>query len=363
VRTAAYWREFHLEAILPGLARELPEYEVIEVLAPLGIGIPIRSKYKTKKGEWKERFATAEYQPGQVLHKEWRAASEWEAEEWAHLSLDGLRELGVFRKGDTFSVQIVEKIQDLPAMARQRSRHIPASKIARRQRSFTIPGDAEMLAGYAQRLTSITQLLLQSRTSQQGDLNSQELSQLTLELEGSRSRLKRLAMQEISFAQQGRFWETSIRTGQATVYLLQERARSYEIALKTLELAEKLLHLMGDIERRFRNCYRRLGQLGEQLDPLLHQAHPDSQRILSIAKEAQGIWIHLTENVPRFNPYCERLQAPQFQRLSRSVEHARQDKAGTLFNDIKEAAAKLEAVALKERPTKAEVARQKAAIG
>ncbi len=80
---------------------------------------------------------------------------------------------------------------------------------------------------------------------------------------------------------------------------------------------------------------------------------------MPIANEAHGIWKHLTENVPRFNPYYSRLQAPEFQRLSRIILHAEKGKAETVLNDLMEAAAKLEAIAIGERVTQAELRKEK----
>jgi len=279
VRRAAYWSEFRQEAIDQGLARELAQYGVIELLAP--VRISIRGKDRIK-GVWRERTAIAEYLPGQVLHREWREATAWEAEEWSQLPQGELDRLTVFKDGDRYSIQIVVKIKNLPAIIRQRARHVVGSKIARVRRQFTLSGDAVMLATYSERLASITQRVLQP------------ISQDTL--------------QDV--------WE---ETGQLALVL--ERSKT-----------------------QFK-----------QLQGLIQATPQDTQRILTIAREGLGVYRHLTERVPHFNPYYERLQEPQFQRLSRAVEHATAGRPQTVYNDISEAAAKLEAIAMRARPSRGEV--------
>ena len=130
--------------------------------------------------------------------------------------------------------------------------------------------------------------------------------------------------------------------------------------MKSIELAEKWRNLMATIERRFRSCYKRLGQLGEKLQGLLSSGEAiQPEALLSIANEAHGIWKHLEEQIPNFNPYYQRLQEPEFQRLSRTILHAQKGRAETVLNDIKEATAKLEAVAIGEKVTRAELRKEK----
>jgi len=363
----AYWVEFQ-EVIKKGLAREIPEYEVIEVRVP--IQIPVRWKEKAKvirggqviKTVWREYPGLIEYKPGEVLHREWRPASEWEVEEWKDLPEEKLKELGVFRKDGEFSIRIVEKIKDLRAAVRQRGRHIPARKIARQRKKFILPGDTQLLASYAGRLSRLLQEFLENRKPgpQLMEKSSLEFAQISQLLKGSRTSLKRRALEEIQLAGQGRFWEIPARTGQAAADLLNQRIVDYEIALKSTELAEKWYGLMADIEKRFRNCYNRLGKLGENLQSLLIKGRAlQPNDLLPIANEAYGIWKHLTERVPNFNPYYQRLQEPEFQRLSRIITHAQQGRAETMFNDIEEATAKLEAIAIGEKVTRAELRKEK----
>ena len=142
----------------------------------------------------------------------------------------------------------------------------------------------------------------------------------------------------------------------SAVYDQGGRVRDYEIAIKSVELAEKWRDLMDLIERRFRDAYNRLGQLAEKLQNLIISGREmKPQYLLPIANEAYGIWKFLTENIPNFNPYYQRLQADEFQRLSRVVIHAKAGKVKTVFNDIEEATAKLEAVAIGEGVTRAEL--------
>ncbi len=367
-RKAAYWVEFQREAIEKGLARVIPEYDVIEALGP----IPILVRWKTRKkiileGKvikeyWREDWGTVEYRPGQVLRQEWRKATDWEIEEWKDLSEEQLKELGVFRKDGEFSIQIVEKIEDLPAAIRQLGRHIPARKIARPRKKFVLAGKAKLLGNYAARLNKLLQGFLEARkpTPQLMEESSRELGQISQLLERSRTSFKRKALGELKLAKEGKFWETQARTSQAIADLLNQRAEDYEIATSSIRAAEKLRDLMAEIERRFRNCYYRLGQRGEQLQKLLASGQTlGSKELRPIAKEGQGIWRHLTENVPKFNPYHERIQSPEFQRLARILLHAEEDRAETVFNDLEEAITKLEAVAIGERVTRAELLKEK----
>ncbi len=363
----AYWAEFQ-EVIRKGLAREISEYEIIEVRVPIQIPVRWKEKAKVIRGGqvietvWREYPGFIEYKPGEVLHREWRPASEWEVEEWKGLSEEKLRELGVFRKDGEFSIQMVEKIKDLPAAIRQRGRHIPSRKIARQRKKFVLPGDTQLLAGYAGRLSRLLQEFLETYkpSSQLMEKSSLELIQISQLLEGSKTSLKRRALEEIQLARQGRFWEIPARAGQAATNLLNQRIADYEIAMKSIELAEKWRNLMADVEKRFRNCYNRLGELGENLQSLLIKGRsPQPGNLLPIANEAYGIWKHLTERVPNFNPYYQRLQEPEFKRLSRIVLHAQAGRAETMFHDIEEATAKLEAVAIGEKITRAELRKEK----
>ena len=240
-------------------------------------------------------------------------------------------------------------------MIRQRARHVVGRKIARVRTQFTLPGDAVMLATYSERLGLVTQQVLQPISQETLEDVWRETGQLALLLEHSKTQFKQRAREEIELAQQGRFWEIAVHTSQATTHLLSERARAYEIALHELVLAEQLLRLASSTDRRFRNCYLRLGKLGEQLQGLIQAIPQDTQRILTIAQEGLGIYHHLMEQVPHFNPYYERLQEPQFQRLSRAVEHATAGRPQTVYNDISESAVKLEAIAMRGRPSRGEI--------
>ena len=235
-------------------------------------------------------------------------------QEWPKLSHEELQRLGVYRRADRYFIQTVVQIKDLPAAVRQRQRHILASEIGRTRRSFVLEGNAQQLARYAGQLTELVQRFLQDQTNDQILTDaSKDLARLMLLLERSRSDLKKSALEEISLVQhQGRMWEAAARTSQAATFFLQERARAYETALKSLELAEIWLRLLQDIERRFRSCYRRLGQLGEQLQNLMKRGEVSPRQLLAIAGEARGIWFHLTEQVPNFEPYYSRLQEPEF---------------------------------------------------
>jgi len=365
----AYWIEFQ-EVIKKGMAREIPEYEAIEVRLPIQISVCWKEKAKVIKNEdgkiikivWREYPGSIEYKPGEVLHREWKPASQWEIEEWEDLPEEKLKELGIFRKDGEFSIQIVEKIKDLPAAIRQRGRHIPARKIVRKRRRFVLTGDVQLLSGYARRFSNLLEDFLKEfkPSSQSMKKASLEFAQVSQLLERSRTSLKRRAKEEIQLALQGRFWEIPARTSEAITDFLNQRIKDYEIAMKSIELAEKWLDLMAEIEKRFRNCYNRLGQLGEKLQGLLATGEAIQPKdLLPIANEAYGIWKHLMENVPNFNPYYRRLQEPEFQRLSRVKDHAEAGRATTVLNDITEATAKLEAIAIGERVSRSELRKEK----
>jgi len=358
---AAYWREFKKLAMIDTkMAKEWPEYEIIELSGP--VRVPVRWKEKvTRKGGkvWQEHLDLAVYRPGEVFHREWRKASAWEVEEWNGLSKEKLGALGVFKKDGEYSIQIVEKIKDLRAAIRQRCRHVPGRKIGRIQPKFELLGDAKLLEYYVYRLTALVQKFLQ--TKMPDEESSQELGQLALGLERAKSELKRHALFEIQRAQeQQKLWKLPVHASQAATDLLQERAKDFEIAVSTLKLAEKWLRLMRGIERKFRNCYQRLGKLGQKLQKeILKGGEVSPNLLLPIAGEAYGIWKYLREQIPNFEPYYSRLQEPEFQRLGRVLEHAKQERAKTVYNDLEGAVAKLEAIAIGEKPTRAEISRQK----
>ena len=370
-KEAAYWIEFFQSAIEKGLAKLVSEYNVIEALSPISILVFWKKKFevtsdgKVVKEYLRDYWGLVEYKPGQVLYRGWRPASDWEIEEWRNFPEEKLKELGVFRKGGEFSVQIVEKVVDLPAAIRQLGRHIPAEKIARPRKKFVLAGDAQSLADYAGRLNTLLQDFLKSPgpNSQSMERASREFGQISQILERGRTYLRRKASGEIRLAQQGKFWEVTAQTSQAIADLLKQRVEDYEIAANSIRAAEKLRELMAEIERRFRNCYNRLGQLGERLQDLLASGQPlEPKDILPIANEAYGIWKHLTEKVPKFNPYYQRLQGPEFQRLSRVQIHAREGRTETVFNDIEEATAKLEAIAIGEKVSRADLREEKKAL-
>jgi hypothetical protein len=84
-------------------------------------------------------------------------------------------------------------------------------------------------------------------------------------------------------------------------------------------------------------------------------------QLLPIANEAYGIWIHLQKEI-HFNPYYQRLQEDDFQRLQNVVKRAEDGRGKTVLNLIKNAAAKLEAIAIGEKVTRAELKRKKEAL-
>lgn len=369
VTRAAYFAELR-EAIKVGKIENMPEYELLVVREPVQIlvrwkeraamrrkGVIIRVYYREYKG-------IVAFNPGNVLHPLWRQASEWEEEEWRNLPEERLKEFGVFRKDGQFSVQIVSKIKDLPAAVRQRIRHIPASLIGRERKKFVLAGNAQLLTDYARRLNNlIDQFLAKKRVSPElMEKSSVELSRIYELLEGSRTSLKRKALEDIELASQGKFWERPGKIIQVSADLLNQRALDYEMAFKSIALGEKWLRLMLDSERRFRHCYNRLGELAMKLQDLLSEKEIiELTDLRPIAKEAHGILNHLNREV-HFNPYYQRLQTPEFQRLSYVQMHAEAGRAQTLLNSIKNAAAKLEAVAIGGKVTRAEARKKREAL-
>lgn len=374
-RETAYWVEFLREAIEKELARKIIGTDIIEALKTIKILVHWKKRCQVVdegrviKEWWVDGWGLVVYEPGQVLCRRWRLASDWEQEEWKSLSLESLKGLGVLRKYGGFDVQIVKKVNDLPAAIRQFGRHIPAEMVRRPREKFTLSGDAQILTIYAERLSGLLPNLLKSPKSsvQLTERISRETEQLSLFLGDSRTSLKKKILEETQSARQGKFWMVASRTSQTITDLLNQRAEDYEIALKSIELAEKLYELTLKIERKIRHCYYRLGRLGERLQKLILSGEEIlPKNLLSIAKEAHGIWIYLMESpkerIPNFGPYYQRLRTPEFQRLSRVVEHAEAGKTETVLNDITEATAKLEAVAMGEKPTRAELQRTKETI-
>lgn len=361
---AVYWVELQ-EAIQKGKIRENLKYDLLEVWEP--IQFPVRWKQKSKKKNeggivyWREYIGLVAYNPGDVLHPLWRATSEWENEEWGSFSEERLKELGAFRKNGQFTVQIVSKIKDLPAAVRQQIRHIPASLIERERKKFVLAGNARLLGEFALRLNNLVNEFLKAEKAKSEliEKSSAEFAKTYQALERGRSSLKRKAREDIQLALQGEFWEIAARGAQVSTDLLNQRVKDYEVAFKSVELGEKWLGLMLDIEKKFRNCYNRLGQLGMKLEELLKGGSTiRPAQLLPVANEAYGIWAYLNREI-HFNPYCQRLQEYRFQRLSRVKDHAGAGRATTVLNDIKEATARLEAIAIGEKVTRAELRKEK----
>lgn len=363
----AYWSEFKAAAIDKGFAAELPEFDAIEVLTKEPVIIEVRWKEKRRRKargaperiEWRERWGTVIHTPGQVFHRRWRDATEWEAEDWAHLSQRELDELGVTRMQTGFRVEYVRRIKDLPAAIRQQTRHIVSSLIAREYDEFIIEGDAVVLGIQARSIVDAVRDLVMPSAPAPEQLQQaiEALTRLASDLERARTPLKQEARAKLLFAQRPAFWSVAVDAHQAATLLLQKRAEDYEMALYALGLGQKWLRLMQQITRRFRDCYTRLGQLAVQLQELADQGVSDSQQFLAIANEALGIYRHLEREVPKFNPYYEHLQDYRFQRLGSAVKHAEAGSIDTLQNDIREALAKIELFVRGESPTQAEVAR------
>jgi len=370
---AVYLAELR-EAIKTGKIKERPGYELLEVLEP--IQIPVRWKEKIvvrRKGviigtHYREYLGVVVFNPGDVLHPLWREANEWEREEWKNLSEEKLRELGVFKKDSQFSIKIISKIKDLPAAVRQRTRHIPDSLTSRERKKFVLAGNAQQLREFAANLNNLVSEFLRTEKSRPELLEkaSIELTQTCQRLEGSRTSLKRKALEDvrlaIQLARQGKFWEVSAETSQAVGALLNQIVKDYAMAFKSIELGEKWLGLMLDIERKFRNCYNRLGQLGMRLEEFLRGGPVlGPAKLLPIANEAYGIRTYLQKEV-HFNLYYQRLQEDDFRRLQNVVKRAEAGRGQTVLNLIKNATAKLEAVAIGEKVTRAELRRKREAL-
>ncbi|MBU2578492.1 hypothetical protein KKA69_06770, partial [Patescibacteria group bacterium] len=369
-RSAYVWQLDEL--IQSGEFREFPDKELIAVLVPEKKITSIRKqkirrKFKGKDGEeyyreyLREYEAVSIYKRGEALHIISRKGNEGEKEEWKKLSEEELRQKSIIQRNGKFWVLVVMKIEEgLRAGARQRIRHIPASLVERRGRRFVIAGDARKLAGYAERIEETIRPLLKAtppspeflEKASDGFLQTWSLS------ERGRTWLMKKAREEMMLARQGKFWQMASHGGAALEALLEERARKYEMTVKSYNLGVKWAALDEETSQKFRYAYDGLGRLGMRLDQFEMRGEtprPDD----TITKEAIGIYHYLIKaEGSHFGPYCERVWSDEFQALKEVPELAQEGKWWpTISNIIRNATAKLEVLAKGERISEAEIRR------
>ena len=317
----------------------------------------VRWKVK-KKGVWQEQEENIVLKPGIVLHLRWRILNKAEME----LSDEELKKLKVFQKKRKKEVLIVEQIKDLPAAIRRALRHIPAALIGQERKGFRLSGDANQLEAFVIGLNKLMQryLLTPKPSSALKEKASKVLSQSSSALENSKDLCKRLALAEIDLARKAKSaLEVPGRLAQATTNLLVRRLLDYELAFRSIENAEKWFSLMVQIENLFQKSYNRLGHLGQEIEMALKRNGSSlTPHFLEIAKEVCGIYTEMNRKV-YFNPYYQRIQAPEFQRLRNVLNHAKAGKPDTVLRTIKGAVSKLEAVAIGEKPTLVELQKAK----
>jgi len=223
-----------------------------------------------------------------------------------------------------------------------------------------IAGDARKLAGYAERIeTTIKPFLKVTPPSREFlEKASDEFLQTWSLSERGRTGLVKKAREEMILARQGKFWQMASHGGAALEALLKERARKFEMAVKSYNLGVKWAALDEETSQKFRYAYDGLGRLGMRLDQFEMRGEtprPDD----TITKEAIGIY-HYLDNAEgsHFGPYCERVWSDEFQTLKEVPELAQDGKWWpTISNIIRDATAKLEVLAKGERISEAEIRR------
>jgi len=317
----AYRRQFD-ELIKTGQCKEFPDKELIAVLVPAVILTSIRRGKTGKKYQ-----AVSVYKRGEVLHP-------------------------TFRKGN-----VVMKIEEgLPAGIRQMMRHIPGSLVGRKGKDFVLAGDAQTLAAYAAKLNNIIRPLLKLFPSSQVlEEASREYLQILSFSEKHKSRLMELASKEINLAKEGKYWQKAAHIGTVLNLILEERARKYETAVRFWTLGKKWWDFYEETYRSFRNAYQRMGELIMEME-----REKSESRKTTIAKELSGIYLHLTNlEGSYFNPFCKRVQSPEFQALAKVLTWADEGKWDKIERVAKRALAKIELLVKGEVPTLREIQRER----
>jgi len=320
MRRAPYF--FQIE----GLIAENKIKRVDNLLAVLE---PVKIEVCWKKDD-KEHQVEVDLIPGIVLHPRWREATKEEKEEWKDLSPEELLARKVIRRNRKLLVLRIEQIKDLRAAMRQTLRHIPATLVARQvkigKEEVFLAGDTYVIDDCITKLNELIADFSRARKIS---------SRLTENV------IKRLT-----------------RIGQT---LEENRGIYIKEALVSIKNAEKWLKLMEVYERKISQCYLRLGKLAMNLEELLRSGKLTLEKLVVIANEAYGIRNYLIAEI-LFNPYYERIQTPEFQSLRRIKEHAKKGREKTVFNSIKKAMAKLEAIAIGEKPSREELKEKRAVI-
>jgi len=357
-----------------GAFKEFPNEQLIAVVLPevweSSLRVQkVKKKFKGEDGQvhiredWQPYEAVTVYKRGEVLHTILRRANEAEKEAWKETDKEELKKLGIIKRNGALWIPVVMKIEEgLRAGARQRIRHIPASLVERRGKRFVMAGDARKLAGYAERIEETIRPLLKVTPPSREFLEkaSDEFLQTLSLSERGKTGLVKKAREEMILARQGKFWQMASHGVAALEALLKERARKFEMAVRSYNLGVKWAALDEETSQKFRNAYDGWGRLGMRLDQFEMRGEtprPDD----TIVKEAVGIYHYLLNaEGSHFDPYCERVWSDEVQALKEIPQLAQEGKWWpTISNIIRNAAAKLEVLAKGERISEAEIRRLK----
>ena len=363
-RAAFYYQLAPL--IESGQVKEFPDLKLLTVLSKQGITLQVqwrkKLKRKTKSGEkeYLREYKTLNFYPrGVLLYPWWTDASREEAEQWSSLSADELKSKKIVRQDGKFRVLKVMAIKDLSKGIRQRMRHMVRNLIGVKEKQFEIAGEGEVLAEYAEQLTRIISPLLKERkvTSQLLESSSKTFLRTWQSLEGKRSFLLKSARDEIAAAGEGKVWQIASHGGKALAFLLEERARKYEMAARSYLLGTKWLKLYEETRQKIRTAYLRLGKLIMEIEGQLHQGKVPEAKL---AREIGGIYLYLSGlSGSYFDPFCERVHSSEVEALSRLPSLAENQEWEKVLGIANRAHAKLEAVAKGEVPKSSEVEAKK----
>lgn len=288
------------------------------VLEPLTVEVSWRKRDKKYRQKRKLK-------PGIVLQGRWRVLTVEEREDWKDLLPveRKAKHLEEFSKG-RFMVLIVEQIKDLRAAARRSLRHIPGNLIARKVevekgKTMLLAGDVQIIKKCSNIIDSIVAEFLQAK-------------------------------------------KVSPKITKGTIVKLEKISTSLKNTMVDIELqvfihikkAEFYLEIMQDMETKTRFCFTRLTQLAINLQKLILENQLTPEQLIKIAGEAKGISLYLEKEI-LFEPYYSRVHSREIRSLQKTVKHARADKEETVLNSFKRAIAKLEAIAIGERPDETEL--------
>ena len=354
-----------------GLVKEFPQLNFLAVLSEEGVDIEVpwtrKFKRRTKDGKEKEyvrNYRTTNHYPrGVLLFPHWGAVSPEEAEEYKNLPEDELKQKRIFRGEGKISILRVMCIGDLPKAIRQRKRHIVGGLVGLRRGRFLLKGDAVILADYADRLSEAIKPLLAAEPPPQAlvERTSKEFLEDWQELSNRKTWLINQAREEMLLAcQQGRFWEIAVHGSKALSSILEERARKYEMAVKSWVLGERWQILYGETRQKFKSAYERMGKLIMELEKAIKKwKRTGVTPAIGVIQELHGIYLHLINvDGSYFDPFCARVNSDEFQRLNKILILAEAGKWSNALRVAREAHSKIELFAMGEVPGKKEDERQ-----